>query len=170
MVLIHGIEKQINKNILKMQYITKNKLKATGFFLPYQEDGSYTLKSTGSGVYIIKNKNKVCYVGLSRSDVKKTMYRHFQVWTDKRSTFTKKSQLFERVTYYDKDRKNFTVKVIFCKTDIEAEILEQLLIKKLKPVDNSLKLQLYSNAEYNAMAIKINEADAWKSNFEENPF
>jgi len=153
-----------------MNNLTKRPLKSTGFFKPYTEAGNYALKSTGAGVYIIKYKGQVVYVGLSRSDVQNTLYRHFQIWNDRRTNWTKKMQPYERVTYASKNRENFLIKVIFCKSTIEAEILEQLLISKFKPKDNSLKIYLYSNDEYNKMAIKLKDADVWKSNSEEPPF
>lgn len=153
-----------------MNYFSNKKLKATGFFLPYDKDGKYNLKSTGCGVYLIKHKGKIVYVGLSRTDARKTMYRHFQVWNDRRTDWTKKMQPYDRVTYEGKNRADFLVKVIFCKTGIEAEILEQLLIGKFKPKDNSLKIYLYSDAEYNKMTVKLNNAEGWKSNSEEPPF
>lgn len=153
-----------------MNYITDKKMKATGYFKPYQPDGSYSLKTTGCGVYIIKHKEKVIYVGMSRKDLRNTMYRHFQTWNDRRSDYTKKMQPYERVTYSEKNRDEFTVKVIFCKGVIECEIMEQLLIRKLKPKDNSLKLYLYSLDQYRAMEKKIDNAEGWKSNSEEPPF
>lgn len=153
-----------------MNYITDKKMKATGFFKPYDKNGSYALKSTGCGVYIIKHKGQVIYVGMSRKDLRNTLYRHFQQWNDKRSTFTKKMQPYERVTYNEKNREDFLIKVIFCKGVIECEIMEQLLIKKLKPKDNSLKLQLYTESEFKKVELKIDAAEGWKSNNEEPPF
>jgi len=145
-------------------------MKATGFFKPYATDGSYALKTTGCGVYIIKYKNRIIYVGMSRKDVRNTLYRHFQQWNDKRTSWTKKLEPYERVTYADRKREDFSIKVIFCKGVIECEITEQLLIKKLKPRDNSLKLHLYSDAEYRKVELKIDNAEGWKSNSEEPPF
>lgn len=153
-----------------MNHFSKKPLKATGFFKPYLDGNTYALKSTGCGVYIIKYKGKIVYIGLSRSDLRNTLYRHFQVWNDRRTDWTKKLQPYDRVSYSGKDRDNFLIKVVFCKTAIEAEMLEQLLIKKFKPKDNSLKIYLYSQDEYNRMAVKLEQADGWKSNFEENPF
>lgn len=152
-----------------MNYFTNSKMKSTGFFKPYTGD-QYSLKSTGCGVYIIKYREKIIYVGMSRKDVRNTLYRHFQQWNDKRADWTKKMQPYDRVTYAGKDRSQFLIKVIFCKGAIETEILEQLLIKKLRPKDNSLKLYLYSQDEYNKIAIKLEDAEGWKSSFEENPF
>lgn len=142
--------------------ITNKKLKSTRFFKPYNEDGSYNLKTTGTGVYIIKKNDRILYVGLSLTDVRNTLYRHFQKWTDKRTNWTKKSQMYERITYEGQNRNMFLVKVIFTPTKNEAQILESLLILKLKPVDNTLKLELYSNKEMQAMTFKVNTADNWK--------
>jgi len=142
--------------------ITNKKLKATRFFKPYDQDGSYNLKNTGTGVYIIKKNDVILYVGLSLTDVRSTLYRHFQKWIDKRTNWTKKSQMYERVTYYGENRNMFLVKVIFTPTKNEAAILENLLILKLKPRDNTLKLELYSNKEMQAMTWKFNESEAWK--------
>lgn len=152
-----------------MNYFTNSKMKATGFFLPYTGD-KYSLKSTGCGIYIIKYLGKIVYVGMARKDVRNTLYRHFQQWTDRRANYNKKMQPYERITYNGKNREDFLIKVIFCKGVIECEIMEQLLIKKLKPRDNSLKLYLYSQEEFNRAETKISEADQWKSNFEKNRF
>lgn len=153
-----------------MNYFSNSKLKATGFFKPYSPEGNYNLKTTGCGVYIIKEGERVVYVGIGRKDLRNTLYRHFQQWTDKRTVAGRKYTPYERITYSGNDREKYLIKVIFCKGIIEAEIIEQLLIKKLKPRDNSLKLYLYSKEDYNKADIKINEAQMWKSNFEENPF
>lgn len=153
-----------------MNYLSKSKMKATGFFSPYQKDGGYSLKTTGCGVYIIKRNSVVIYVGLGRKDVRNTLYRHFQTWTDKRSIWGKRNQPYDRITYKGEDVKDFLIKVIFCKGAIEAEMTEQLLIKKLKPIDNSLKLYLYSQDEFKAVERKIKNAEQWKSGFTENPF
>ena len=158
-----------NESKTQMNYFSKKPLKSTGFFKPFNGD-SYALKSTGCGVYVIKHNGTVVYVGLSRKDLQNTLYRHFQLWNDRRAGWTKKNEPYERVSYYGKSRDNFLIKVIFCKTANEAEILEQLLIKKFKPKDNSLKVYLYSQDEYNKMAVKITEAEGWKSNNDEPPF
>ena len=58
-------------------------LKATKRFKPYT-DGIPTLRTNvGGGVYIIRLLDEVVYVGKSNADVKKTLYRHFQKWTDR---------------------------------------------------------------------------------------
>lgn len=149
---------------------SKQKMKSTSFFKPYTGENC-TLKATGTGVYLIAKKGLIVYVGMSATDVKKTLYRHFQKWTDLRTNYTKRNQAYERVTYYNENKNLFTVKVVFCKTLNEAAILEHLLIKKFKPKDNYLKNELYADLpQTKAVAEKYNNADAWKPLNEEPPF
>lgn len=150
--------------------ITNRKLKSTTFFPPYDREGNCNLKATGKGCYIIKKNNVILYVGMSTTDLKKTLYRHFQKWTDLRTNWTKKRQNYERVTYHGENRNMFSVKVIFTPTDNEARVLEYLLIRKLKPKDNFLKNELYDNPEAEKMEYKINTSDTWKPMLDENPF
>lgn len=149
-----------------------SKLKATGFFKPYTPTGNYNLRNTGKGVYIIKKNGKTLYVGLSLSDVQTTLYRHFQKWTDNRSEWTKRTGApYERVTYYGEKRDLFTVKVIYCQTDKVCRLVEYLLIKKLKPRDNTLKMELYTDSpQEDKVVAMINNAESWKSNNDFEPF
>jgi len=144
-------------------------MKATKFFAPYTNDAC-NLKATGKGVYVIKKGEKIVYVGLSYSDVKRTLYRHFQKWTDRRTDYTKRNQNYERVTYDGENRNLFKIKVIFCKTDKEVTLLEYLLIKKLKPRDNTIKKALYDYEDLSKISASLTNADTWQSNFDEPPF
>ena len=144
-------------------------MKSTKFFAPYTKEAC-NLKATGKGVYVIKKKDKILYVGLSYSDVKRTLYRHFQKWTDKRTDWTKRNQNYERVTYDGENRNLFKVKVIFCKTDKEVTLLEYLLIKKLKPRDNTIKKAMYEFEDLSKITASLTNAETWQSNFEETPF
>lgn len=143
-------------------------MQRTKFIKPYLEktgkNGKCTLKATGKGVYIIKENNKVVYIGYSGYDVKQTLYRHFQKWNDKRHPETKRVQRIERVTYYNKnfDNDNYLIKVVFCKTAKEAEQLESALIKKFRPRDNSVKLDLMDLMDYSKTIEKYNEAEEIK--------
>ena len=152
--------------------LSKKKLKSTSFFKPYTPEGNYNLKQTGAGCYIIKKDGKVIYVGLSRIDVKKTMYRHFQQWNDNRTTWAKLhfTNGYERTTYVNEDRAKFSVKIIFTPDGREAGILEQLLIKKLKPRDNQLKILLFTENQFNLMDNKINDATAFNYDSDYTPF
>lgn len=114
-------------------------MKKTKFFKPYIGPNKCTLKATGSGVYLIKKNDSVIYVGMSFNDVKRTMYRHFQQWNDERTTYTKNSQGFDRVSFYGENLNLFKCRVIFTNTGEQASRLEALLIKKLNPSRNKSK-------------------------------
>jgi excinuclease UvrABC nuclease subunit len=78
-------------------------------------------------VYLIYKNNKLVYVGMSQSDVYKTMYRHFQSWEDPFQI---------RVTYTK--RMNCACRVVLC-TAAQALNLEKALILKYRPKDNPNK-------------------------------
>jgi predicted GIY-YIG superfamily endonuclease len=127
-------------------------MKATKFFQPYIKPGKCTLQKTGAGTYIIAKNGKYLYIGYSETDVKKTMYRHFQEWNDKTQY---------RVVY--KNLKDIVCRVIFT-TPGKAQKLEQALILKHKPRDNEQKLDLYTEMEKQTIVREYNLAK------EEDPF
>lgn len=84
------------------------------------------------GVYIIKENNKIVYVGYSGTDVYRTALRHFQQWSD--------SAYPNRITYVDKLRsKKYTIRIVLTSAS-RAIKLETGLIRKHKPRDNFEKL------------------------------
>ena len=136
---------------------------------PYNEKGKPTFKKRNvKGVYIIRNKKDILYVGYSGTDLYKTMYRHFQKWNDK-------SQI--RVEY--KNTNNLKIDIILTSTKLQASRLEKALIIKYKPKDNPdqywlnfdtddkeqeiYKEYLYKN--WNVKKVKDN-----KTNADEYPF
>lgn len=136
---------------------------------PYNEKGKPTFKKRNvKGVYIIRNKKDILYIGYSGSDLYKTMYRHFQKWNDK-------SQI--RVEY--KNINNLKIDIILTSTKLQASRLEKALIIKYKPKDNPeqywlnfdtddkeqeiYKEYLYKN--WNVKKVKDN-----KTNADEYPF
>ena len=136
---------------------------------PYNDKGKPTFKKRNvKGVYIIRNKNQILYVGYSGTDLYKTMYRHFQKWNDKDQV---------RVEY--KNIKNLKVDIILTSTKIEASRLEKALIIKYKPRDNPEQYWLnfdtdnkeqeiykeYTYKKWNTKKVKQNKADD-----EEYPF
>ena len=149
--------------------LSKRHLKATRFFKPYTGK-TINLKSTGCGVYIIKKGDRVLYVGMSSKDVSRTLYRHFQTWTDNRSSYTKKNEAYERVTYKGENLNLFLVKVIYCPTPREANILEQLLLKKFRPRDNEMKTYLFDKYEYEGIETKLDHSKFISAADEEAPF
>jgi excinuclease UvrABC nuclease subunit len=150
--------------------LSSKKIKSTGFFKPYLAPRNQTLKSTGAGCYIIKKNGLVVYVGQSSTDVKGTLYRHFQKWTDRRSAWGRRNMIYERTTYFGQDVNLFTVKVIFTPTAYESQLLEFMLIKKLKPRDNELKNELYENHDTESMMKKLNNSATFNPADDEPPF
>lgn len=110
------------------------------------------------------------YVGMSSKDVSRTLYRHFQTWTDNRSSYTKKNEAYERVTYKGENLNLFLVKVIYCPTPREANILEQLLLKKFRPRDNEMKTYLFDKYEYEGIETKLDHSKFISAADEEAPF
>lgn len=105
---------------------------------PYDKAGKTNFPDRKkSGVYLIKQKDSgvIVYVGFSGSDLYKTMYRHFQKWDHPSQPV---------VTYVNKDRNNYLVRVVYC-TPKQAAALEELLIVKYKPTDNPQKLEFIAN-------------------------
>jgi len=127
------------------------------WFYPYSETDSGILKTTmdgswtgTSGVYQIKAPDgEIIYVGSSISQLKKTIYRHFQEWTDRSRT---NNQQFDRVVY--PKNKGYKVKFFICSPD-NALRAEKYLIRKLKPRDNPIK---YYNLNYKEVE-KIEKAN-----------
>jgi len=101
----------------------------TRLYSPYTPNGKTTFPDRQkSGVYLIYKNDVLRYVGFSANDLYKTMYRHFQNWTDS-------SQ--KRVVY--KNLKDIKVRVVYC-TPVMAAKLERALIIKYSPTDNPQKL------------------------------
>jgi excinuclease UvrABC nuclease subunit len=77
------------------------------------------------GVYLIRRKEskEIIYIGMSKSNAYKALYRHFETWNDRQY----------RVTYQDRDQ--YEVRIILT-TYCQAVALERKLIKKYKPKDN----------------------------------
>jgi len=88
-----------------------------------------------AGVYLIRHKQteSIVYVGSSTSQLKKTIYRHFQQWTDKQR---KGAENYERKTYPKTG--HYEIRFFKCTAD-QALKMEKFLIKKYQPKDNPLK-------------------------------
>lgn len=113
---------------------------------PYTPDGKTTYPETinRSGVYVIKRDGVVCYVGHSKTNLYKTMYRHFQSWKDKTQV---------RVSYATVlNQHKFTVRIIYA-TPAQADRLEKYLILKLVPTDNPNNLAMFSPSEMEGKRI-----------------
>jgi excinuclease UvrABC nuclease subunit len=120
-------------------------MKKTRFKPVYNLAGRVNIPETKdrSGVYLIKEKNKIVYVGNSASNVYKTAIRHFQSWNDPTQ---------ERVTYASQPRENYTIRFVSC-TPKQAEALERRLILRHQPRDNYMKYENYINTAYDDQVV-----------------
>jgi predicted GIY-YIG superfamily endonuclease len=132
--------KQIKKN---GNTLSEKQAKGENFYKtkaapPYYNDKgkdktTFNARNIG-GVYLIFKKDRLVYCGYSRSNLYRTLYRHFQEWTSPQS----------RTIYYD--LKDITVTVIYCKLPRQAAALEKAIIIKHKPRDNDHKYDMYTNS------------------------
>lgn len=102
----------------------------------------YVRNSWGKkGVYLIcsKRTKEPLYIGMSGSNVYKTMTRHLQRWDDPTQ---------QRTTY--KNRGAYLVRIVFTNTEKQAERLEKALIIKHRPRDNPDKLEQYTEKDIKA--------------------
>ena len=126
----------------------------TGFRPPYKKTSSGAnlkvniphLRETKNqaGVYIIKSKktDKIIYIGFSKTQLYKTLTRHFQTWND---------SLQDRYVY---NKNKYLVRVIYT-TPARASILETYLIKKYMPRDNKDKLEIILSMQVQKKAENI---------------
>lgn len=138
-------------------------VKKSGWFTPYIENENGVLRaaipgqwSGRSGIYFIKDDaGEIVYVGSSTAQLKKTIYRHFQTWTDRqRST----NRMFDRVTY---PKEGYKVKYILCSA-ADALRGEKYFIRKLQPRDNPIKyhgLTAVEEKRIEKVNEKLQEAD-----------
>ena len=98
------------------------------FLAPYNKFRKTTFPESikKSGVYMIKENNKIVYIGCSRKNLYKTVYRHFENWNHPAQ---------DVVTFNVNGKKKYTFRVIYCSV-LQAQTLEKVLINKLKPRDN----------------------------------
>lgn len=136
----------------------KRNRKYSTWFNPYtiiNDKRICTLNYTGSGIYLIKENDIVVYVGRSKKDLKNTLYRHFQKWTDLRP---EKTNGIARITYHAMNINNYKVKVVICSNIDDVCALEELLIKALEPRDNKLKAEKYGFRYRKIVKSKFSEA------------
>jgi len=101
---------------------------------PYTGDKTNIRFTDGkSGVYLIypAGSQKAVYIGMSQTNLYKTILRHFQSWEDSKQI---------RTTY---PKQGYSVRIVIC-TPQQAERLERALIVKHKPSDNPNKYDLYT--------------------------
>jgi excinuclease UvrABC nuclease subunit len=130
---------------------------------PYNADGKTNFRYTSGkpGVYVILREGEIVYIGHSKSDVYKTLYRHFQSWNDPtqvRVTFNKQLK-----------RRKFICRVVLC-TPMQAERLERALILKHKPKYNTFKYTLFDETAAEKRAVSKVVAEFIGTRVEEVPF
>lgn len=117
-------------------------MKRTRFFEPYKKVGTEWKATMAdrwdakkAGVYFIKEQKsgKIVYVGHSTSQLKKTIYRHFQEWYDKSRPAGDRQRLI-----YEKE--GYEVRFIES-TAAQATRLEKYFIDKLQPRDNEARYE-----------------------------
>jgi excinuclease UvrABC nuclease subunit len=122
-------------------------MKKYRFIKPYTDDGKTNLRETIEkiGVYLIHKKGDVkpVYIGMSGSNLYKTILRHFQSWEDKQT----------RVVY---PKQGYLVRVVTC-TPLQAAKLERALIVRHKPKDNPNKYENYTLDLTDKKAIQVYE-------------
>lgn len=140
-------------------------MKRTKFLPPYQKNGqkyktTFTDAKSKSGVYFIKENNKLVYIGYSGTNLYKTLYRHFQYWTHPYQYV---------VSYAGKlDHNNYTVSVCYC-TAKQAAALERNFIIKLRPRDCDIKYKNYTETAAEK-AYKEKTVNTFNDTPQEMPF
>jgi hypothetical protein len=128
-------------------------MRQSRLFKPYGPDGKPNYRERGKpGVYLVykrENENEdwaVVYVGFSEKNLYRTMYRHFQKWSDQKDR--------PNLTYFGQNLDNFRLRVVRC-TGRQAVALESYLIWKIKPVDNFYKLEGLKANNYSEKQFQI---------------
>ena len=129
------------------------KAKKTNFLSAYDKDGKPNLKLLSaskkqSGVYFVKDTaDKIVYVGYSKTQLYKTIYRHFQSWKDN----TQRRATFPR---------DYKVRIIFT-TPERAALIEKFLITQIRPQDNEILYKENELKKYEAEKARkwIGEAE-----------
>lgn len=87
-----------------------------------------------AGVYFIMREKRIVYVGMSTTNIYKTLYRHFQNWNDRRQN---------RKVY---PKTGYKIRVIFC-SPIQAARIEKHFVLKITPEDNKDKFTYLSTSD-----------------------
>lgn len=134
-------------------------MKKFKFLPPYKKEGKTTFPATRgrSGVYLIKEAAQLVYIGMSSTNLYRTLYRHFETWNaDQEVTSYKK-----RLTKY-----KYTVRIVLC-SPAQAVRLERALIIKYKPRDNH---ERYKNYKKTPADVKVVHEFSTQVPLNEMPF
>jgi hypothetical protein len=114
-------------------------------------------------VYLIRENDVLVYVGYAGECLYRTLYRHFQSWTDKNYKGHKVAPPSYRVSYRRlMDINTYTVRMVYCSKK-QASRLEKVLILKYNPRDNRIKYEEYKRCAWDSRVeneyIQIKDAD-----------
>jgi excinuclease UvrABC nuclease subunit len=127
-------------------------MKKSKKILIYNPNGSTNVSSVigKTGVYIIySSEGKIQYIGHSRSDLYKTLTRHFQVWNDGinkqyRAKFSK--------------TEGYKTRLILCPSS-KCLLLEEALINKYKPPYNQQITLLFPKGKKAAVLADLEKLE-----------
>jgi hypothetical protein len=114
-----------------------------------------------AGVYLIRHKqtNSIVYIGSSQTQLKSTIYRHFQRWNDSRA----QRKVYPKTGYYE-------IRFIKCSQE-RALLLEKFLIHKYQPKDNTVVYEAITRKElregevleneFHNSAVTLKKSDYW---------
>lgn len=94
-----------------------------------------------AGVYFIKERGVLVYVGRSSCNLYGTLYRHFRIWR----TYLKV------VTYHGNPIEDYTVAAVEL-PDLRARAFEKKMIEKYQPRDNTAYCDVQANFEKKSKA------------------
>lgn len=136
-------------------------LKKSKWFEPYNGKKTTLDKKLNKkpGVYLIKSKQtgEIKYVGYSATNLKRTLYRHFQNWNDKAQ---------DRYVY---DKNRYLIRVIET-TSKRAPQLEKYLIAKYNPKDNKNKYPSFVPVDYKQELENAEFFNAYTQGAQDTPF
>lgn len=143
----------------------------TKYFRPYEKINGILkprlkISDKGfAGVYLIKRGKEIIYVGSSSRQLKSTIYRHFQQWTDRQREGNKQ---FDRVTY-PKNSSDIFIRIFICSAQTAARA-EKYFIKKFKPRDNVIKYSALTKEEETQIKTAGEELQQATEVLEDAPF
>lgn len=127
-------------------------MKRTRYSPPYRNGRTQFPDRKQPGVYLIRIAGELRYVGHSKTDVYKALYRHFQAWNDS-------SRQQPRVTYTQRQKPS--VRVIYTGTAKRAADLERALILKHQPRDNPDKFAAWELDDNDRALMTAADSAAW---------
>lgn len=118
--------------------------------LGWKTETNIAWASGKKGVYIIKENNKIVYIGCG-SNVYKNALRHFEPRT------TRSGQRYDKFLH----TRDYTIRIVVTNTVKQANALEMALIRKYKPRDNAIQYELISEYDERKAKAAFKEYNDW---------